>query len=113
VLVVADAGRLHLGEDFAYEARDLGRVAEDALALAAATADGLQAEPTAGLLAQQAIGFEPEGLGELVDREEIDPLLVRRLEHLLRVFRGGRLVVGGPHLELVLFRERGERRAIR
>ena len=50
VLVVADAGRLHLGEDLAHQPGHGGGVGEDALPLAAAAADRLQAEAPAGVL---------------------------------------------------------------
>ncbi len=54
VLVVADAGRLDLGEHLADERRHLCRRVEDALALAAAAADRLQAEAPAGVIGRAA-----------------------------------------------------------
>ena len=62
VLVVADAGRLDLGEHLAHQRRHLRGVGEDALALAAAAADRLQAEAPARVLLQQALGLDAERL---------------------------------------------------
>ena len=110
VLVVAHAGGLHLGEDLAHEPGDLGGVGEDALALAAAAADGLQAEAAARLLAQQALCLAPEGLAELVDRDQVDALRVRGLQHLRRQLRQRlRRIAERRHLESVRLRQARER----
>jgi hypothetical protein len=114
VLVVSDAGRLHLREDLADEPGHDGGVGEDALPLAAAAPDGLQAEAAPRLLGEEALRLEPERLAELVDREEIDPFPIRRLEHLLGQRRqGSRRVTQPDHVEPVLLRHAGEGDVVR
>jgi hypothetical protein len=98
VLVVADARRLHLREDLAHRARRRLRcltrglsgarglsldAREDALALAAAAADRLEAHALARVCLEERGGRALDLLGELVDGVEVEPRRVARVEHVL------------------------------
>jgi len=84
ILVVADAGGFDLAQDFAHQAGNFGGRREDALALAAAAADRLEAKAAPGILAEELNGLALHLLGELLDGVEVEALGVGRLEDLFR-----------------------------
>ena len=78
VLVVADPGGLHLVEDFPHHFRGARGLADtqDALALATATADGLEADPVVGVLPGHLLDRLGEGVAQFRHRVEVYALVI-------------------------------------
>ena len=113
IAVVAGAGRLDLAQDFAHEPGDDLGVGEDALALAAAAADRLQAEAPPGILDEELARLLLELGREVLDREQVELSRIGRLEDGRGQVGEIRLGIGERgHVESVLAGELVERRAI-
>jgi hypothetical protein len=85
VAVRTSRGDLGLGEDIHHRRAHLARLGDDALALAAAAADVLEAQAAALVVLPDLIAADRRFVLEVFDRHQLDELLVAGLQHGLGV----------------------------
>ena len=109
VLVVADAERLHLAQNFPNHGRCLLGAVDDALPFATAAADCLETNSAAPVFLEDLRNFDLDLLGELVDRVKVDVGIVGSpQERVGQGFEIDRFVTELGNIETMLLGELGE-----